>query len=327
LLNAYFDLVNGSIRKIFETAWPLYNDQPRLINAEPKSVLASLQKIKADASSVAPQIDALVRKSELYPDIRNGLDWNFQSSLAESVNGIIPMLEGSVSAGTSVHIDSKVTDKLRDGINNFRQWIEKTKEAIVKLRAEDDAAEILAPDTSTQKREEPTLKSPTPVVLPNYDDTERADVRAALRSARGIFDKSFIPARQTIQEVVQTWEGLLRLKGAAEISNRLKPPRDTIRNAAKEVDQLLYAYRDYDADLRGVLFKDAVNPAHAIDSALSMLIDDLDELAKGQSIDAVRWSRPRFQELGELQAKFDQWVGRADSLITKRNIELREGQR
>jgi flagellar biosynthesis chaperone FliJ len=159
---------------------------------------------------------------------------------------------------------------------------------------------------------------------PRYDQTDRENMRTALRRLRDLHDKELEPARISLSKIVQIWNGIIRQKSAADISDELKPARDVIRESAKELDQILYQYRDYDDELRPIVFPTAENLCHTMDSALSMLIDDLDELAKAQNVNVAKWIAPRYQEMADRLSKFDGWVGSMDSIVTRRSKELRE---
>jgi len=143
ILNTFYKHVNGPIRDTYGLAWGLYNDQPRLINANQKGVYEELVKIRQQLISEWQDLVApLVRDAELYADIRN-LNWNFHSTtLLPTLNELINVLRIPVESGNSVFVDSKETDKLKTGIQALGQWIEDTKDGIQKLRAKDDDAQV-----------------------------------------------------------------------------------------------------------------------------------------------------------------------------------------
>lgn len=142
LLNNLFKISNGQIRSVYEIAWTLYNDQPRLINTNQKAVFQTLEQVRSELISANSDLNPLIRDSEIYPDIRN-LSWNFHQPLLGTLNEMINRLRVPVQTGVVLNIDSKETDELRTGIDALGKWIETTKDFVQAKKAEDDAAEII----------------------------------------------------------------------------------------------------------------------------------------------------------------------------------------
>jgi len=152
-------LVHGSIlSRVGASGKPgaVHNDEPRLINTDQKRVFETLQKIREQLKIANQTLNGLIRKYEIYTDIRN-MDWNFQHPLIESVNELLAALDAPIKAGESKIIDSKETDKLKLGINTLGQWIEKTKGSIQEIRKEDDAADIHGEKNDKLKQERRAL--------------------------------------------------------------------------------------------------------------------------------------------------------------------------
>jgi hypothetical protein len=155
LLNSFFKLTNGQIRSVYDAVWPLYNDQPRLINTNQKAVFQALEQVRSGLIAALADLEPIIRDSESYPDIRN-LNWNFEQPLLGILNEMISRLTVPVQGGVVVHVDSKETDELKTGISALGKWIETTKGAIQNKKANDDAAEIIGTRDATGSKANPS---------------------------------------------------------------------------------------------------------------------------------------------------------------------------
>jgi hypothetical protein len=143
LIIDFFELVNTQVRGAYDELWGIYNDEPRLINANQKGVYDTMASARSKLIEADKGVNPLVRGSELYPDIR-GLNWNFQQPILNSLNELINKLRVPVGNNTLIFIDSKETDQLKQGIDVLAKWIEDTKAALTKIRESDDAAVIVS---------------------------------------------------------------------------------------------------------------------------------------------------------------------------------------
>lgn len=209
LLNKFFQLVNGPLRGIFDIAWPLYNDQPRLINNNQKAVFQELMRIRNEFRAVDPKVGALVREAERYPDIRN-LDWNYQTTLLGIANELSNRLQVPVETDKPIHVDSKETDELKAGISSFGEWIEKSKEALQSKFAEDDAAEIISGSKASDKRTEIEQIPEAATASAIAAKTHPYDVPKKL----AIIDDEIIPIIRDGGEIeIHVWHGQQLLNG------------------------------------------------------------------------------------------------------------------
>jgi hypothetical protein len=105
---------------------------------------------------------------------------------------------------------------------------------------------------------------------------------------------------------------------------RLAPIRNNVRQAEKDIDKIFNENQHYFDVLRPIMFDTPNPPGYGVDSALSMMMDELMELAGTQNIDIVKWIRPRYEESIRMAVQYGDWIGKASHRINEKTRGLRE---
>ena len=120
---------------------------------------------------------------------------------------------------------------------------------------------------------------------------------------------------------------VLKKGGAPALVAKLQPIRDVMRQANKELTQLLFEYRYYDAELRPVLagYDSALG---WMDGSITPIIDDLNKYSSANADMLEALVRDRFvQWLNGRPDNFAKWYGSEEVKIANETKKIREWPR
>jgi hypothetical protein len=178
----------------------------------------------------------------------------------------------------------------------------------------------------------PAAEHPTIALRPStperlYTVGEIKEAIDTLGRVQRLIDGPSRAAYSDLSEITQRWEANLRQWGAEGLSAKLKPIRNKFRITEREMDALLGENSLLYEELRPVVYDTPNSPGYGVDSALSMLIDDLDELAGAQNVNVGKWTRPRFEESGKMAIAYWDWIRKATQRIGDKLQQVRERAR
>ncbi|HEX2656591.1 MAG TPA: hypothetical protein VHN11_23475 [Xanthobacteraceae bacterium] len=159
---------------------------------------------------------------------------------------------------------------------------------------------------------------------PRFEPEEIRRMLLCLGQLRDIIDLRSRPAYESLLEITQQWDLLLRQIGPRPMAERLSPIRNEVRAAERATDKIFNENQHYWNELRPVMYDGPHPPGDGLDSALSMMLDDLMELAGAQNVDVNKWLRPKFEETVKMSIQYGDWIGKVSHRLTEKTRDLRE---
>lgn len=156
-----------------------------------------------------------------------------------------------------------------------------------------------------------------------YTERERTRLLDALGAIHDVISSTLAPRRDQCLRLKENWTHELAASGPLAISDRLGDIQVIVRQASREIDQIMDANSlHFDLFNVAVYGGGTVNPNHGLDSAIAGLVGDLRALA-GKDVDILKYSKAHFDEWSAHVIKFSNWIGRAGNGIRKAQKHLR----